>query len=201
MAELAWLDGIVAYAAADPPGLGRARDRLEAVGGKHADVLRASLRAFERHATGDHDRAGRELAELEWELAEHEHRSDARSGHPYLSAIHRVAAARWALEAGDTLRANRLLTWHEAVFGGLAKAADQVVTPIALHERARIAEAWGRWPEARDHYRGFLDRYDRPPRPHAHLLEDAVSALSRLPGLGSGPDRRLHPPDEGLRRQ
>lgn len=180
MAELAWLDGILAYARDDADAIARAREEASRADAPHGGLLDTSLVAFHRYATGDREEAARGLARLEWDAAEHERWVETGSLHPYLSAVHRLAAARWVLEAGDTLQASRLLTWHEAIFGGHARAANKVVEPVALYERAKLAEARGRLREAREHYRGFLERYDRPPSPHAAWLEDALGALRRL---------------------
>jgi tetratricopeptide (TPR) repeat protein len=176
-AERAWLDGILAYAAGEPSGIAAARAEVTRTGARYAGILERSLDAFHRHAVGDHDEAARSLAALEWDIAEHGIDPSAADSHPYLSPIHRLAAGRWILETGDTLQAARLLTWHEAHPGSVP---TRIVEPLALYERARLEEARGLLREAREHYRGFVERYDLPPPHHRALVEQARSALARL---------------------
>jgi tetratricopeptide (TPR) repeat protein len=200
-AELAWLDGIAAYVRGDRPALAASLRELRAGGAESADLLTASLEAFERHANGEHEAAARALARLEWEFADRDLPAPRRSGtgrqiaarfHPWLSAIHRPTAARWLLAAGDTLEAARLLTWHEAILTGdraypLVNATNAVVSPLALYERARLAEALGRPYEARAHYEAFLERYDLPPERHAEWVTEARTARARLPRALTAP--------------
>jgi TolB-like protein len=200
-AELAWLDGIAAYVRGDRPALAASLHELRAGGAESADLLTASLEAFDRHANGEHEAAARALARLEWEFADRDLPAPRRSGtgrqiaarfHPWLSAIHRPTAARWLLAAGDTLEAARLLTWHEAILTGdraypLVNATNAVVSPLALYERARLAEALGRPYEARAHYEAFLERYDLPPERHAEWVTEARTARARLPRALTAP--------------
>ncbi len=188
-AELAWLDGIVSYLQGDATAIARSHRELSGSGSQHTDLLKASLGAFHRHASGDQREAARALATLEWDVAEHERHAAFGPSHPYLSTIHRLAAARWLVEAGDTLQANRLLTWHEAILPGSAfrvEVSNRTVEALALYERARLEEAMGRVHEAQEHYRGFLERYDRPPPPHQTRVEQARLALARLSAGSSG---------------
>lgn len=182
LAELSWLDGIVAYAGRDSSGLEGARRRLTEIPASHREHLVASLDAVGRHLTGDRAAAARQLAALEWEFARLDDRA-ARARHPHLAAVHRMLAARWLLEAGDTLQASRLLAWFDAI-GGPASAANQVAAPLALYERARIEEARGRRQQAVSAYRAFIERYDRPAVAHESWLEVARGALVRMPGAG-----------------
>lgn len=207
LAELHWLDGILAFVKADLPGIARARHELAATGSASVSLLGSSLDAFYRYASGDHDGGTSALAAAEWDFAERDLPAPRRAGsgkpgvsryHPYLSAINRLTAARWVLAGGDTLQAMRLLTWHEAVISGdpihvRLNAANRVVEPLALLERARLAAALGRLPEAREHYRAFLERYDLPRGYHEAWLGEARAALRRLP-----PDNG--PPPAGPRR-
>jgi hypothetical protein len=100
--------------------------------------------------------------------------------HPYITAIHRPAAARWMLDAGDTLQALRLLRWHEAIVRSDASAPSRLVEPLALFERARLEESLGRFEAAGEHYGAFLERYDLPPAVHRRLVAEAGAAVDRL---------------------
>lgn len=187
LADRAWLDGIVAYAQGELPALAHLHGELRGSGARHADLLAASLKAYHDHASGGRREAALALAALELDAAEHGHHARAARSHPYLAAIHRPTAARWLLEMGDTLQALKLLPWHEAViadgraFTGRA-AANRVAEPLALYERAQIEQAW-RWDDvAREHYRGFLERYDLPPRQHRPMVVNARTALARSAG-------------------
>jgi TolB-like protein len=182
LAELSWLDGIVAYAGRDSAGIDHARERLTKIPASDREHLVSSLDAFRRHVTGDRHAAARRLAALEWEFAQHDDRA-AHARHPHRAAVHRLLAARWLLEAGDTLQAARLLPWSDAI-GGPASAANQVAAPLALYERARMEEARGRQQQAVSAYRAFLERYDRPPVAHESWVEVARGALVRTPGSG-----------------
>ena len=187
MAELAWLDGVRAYSERNLAGLENSRKELAGSRAQHAGVLSASLQAFHHHAIGNGAEAARQLAALEWGLAERRHYLTTVRFHPYLSAVHRPAAARWLSEAGDTLQALRLLSWYEAILAGegdrtVARAgvANRTVSPLAMYQRARLEEVLGRIDDARRHYRGFLEGYDLPPMRHAPLVASAREALQRL---------------------
>jgi hypothetical protein len=182
LAELSWLDGIVAYAGRDSTGIDGARQQLTGSPASHRNHLASSLDAFRRHVAGDRDGAARQLAALEWDFAQHDDRS-ANARHPHRAAVHRLLAGRWLLEAGDTLQASGLLMWTEAI-GGAASAANQIAAPLALYERARIEEARGRQQQAVSAYRAFIERYDRPPVAHESWVEIARGALVRVAGSG-----------------
>jgi hypothetical protein len=51
-------------------------------------------------------------------------------------------------------------------------------------ERGRIEQQRGRAGSARDYYREFLRRYDRPVIGHRPLVEEAKTAMVRLTGRG-----------------
>ena len=102
-------------------------------------------------------------------------------------AANRLAAATWLLEAGDTVEAAHLLTWHDAHPGPWHWSF--VVAPLAFLMQARIAEAWGDTASAGEHYRQFMRRYDRPLPAQAHLVEEARDALVRLSGHGDSAAR------------
>jgi hypothetical protein len=186
----------LSYLRADLDAIARSQRELSGSGSQHADLLATSLESFRRRAAGDPREAARALAALEWDVGEHERHTAFGPFHPYLSAIHRLAAVRWLLETGDTLQATRLLSWHEAILPGTAfrvEAANRIVEPLALYQRAAVEEAMGQLQEAQDHYREFLRRYDRPPSPHRTRVDQARSTLARLSGR---PERGASPPDE-----
>jgi len=173
-AELAWLDGILAAARQDRVGLASARAAVEAAG--DTSIVRpwlVSLVSFELALRGNRRAAASQLAILDIDP----------SGHPIRGAIHRMAAAPWLLEAGDTAKALKLLTWHEAIgspFIGKIPAGT-----LAYLELARVEEAQGQFAQARRDYRQFLVRYDMPPASQRHLVVEASAAMARL---GGAPD-------------
>src|SRR5690606_34600513 len=107
VAELAWLDGVLAAARGEPDALTAARARLSALGGGaggraalslprpggDADVpavarmLDASLEAFGAALRGDTRGAGERLAELERRRAEHGWAKAPAQWHPYLTGL------------------------------------------------------------------------------------------------------------------
>ncbi len=179
-AELAWLDGILAYASGDAAGLARARRQLRASGCPYADLLDRSLAAFAADLGGDRRAAGRALAALEWESAEHAHHHGYGRHHPYFNSVNRLSASRWLLAAGDTAQAARLLRWHEAVFWQFHRflsPANAVFAAPALFERARIEETSGDTTAAVAAYREFLQRYDLPRGDWAARVEEARGKL------------------------
>jgi len=191
-AELAWLGGILAIATRDTNALGAARRALGAADSVTAPLLARSLAAFADALGGEPARAADSLVALERERAERglsRYRSDA---HPFLTAVNRLAAARWLRESGRPGEAARLLTWHEAVLVPMrtTRQANAMVQGLAYLERARAAEALGRTELARDYYRRFFWHYDAPTALHRHLVEEATRAAARLgPGTGDLPQR------------
>jgi hypothetical protein len=129
-----------------------------------------SLVAFELALRGNRRAAASQLATLDIDPG----------GHPIRGEIHRMAAASWLLEAGDTSNALKLLTWHEAIgppFIGKIPAGT-----LAYLELARVEQARGQFAQARRDYQQFLVRYDMPPAGHRHLVVEASAALGRLSG-------------------
>ncbi len=181
-AELAWLDGILAVAKRDTVALATARLALRGADSVTAPMLDRSLAAFARSLRGDRDAAADSLVALERERADHglsRYRSD---GHPFLTAVNRLAAARWLRERGKLGDAANLLAWHETVLVPmrLTRQANAAVDALAYLESARVAESLGRKDVARDYYGRFLVRYDAPTARHRHLVEEARQALDRL---------------------
>jgi tetratricopeptide (TPR) repeat protein len=182
-AELAWLDGILAYSVGDASALENARIRIQGSGATHAAVLDGSLEGFQQAVSGGEPAAARTLEQLE--LAAGDRRSTAAYAgrHPYLSAVNRLSAGRWLLSAGDTTAAARLLEWYHGVPGTSQSFRDVFATfavlPFVHMEQARIAEARGRMEEAAGYYGQIVRRYDLPSSPGGvRLVEQAEAALA-----------------------
>ena len=182
-AMLVWLDGMLAWARRDRAGLESARRELEKVDRVYASWQNApwerSLAAFQLALTGETKKAGLALAALEWQRAEH--LSDG-AFEQYLTALDRLAASRWLLQAGDTAQAARLLTWNEAWGGTSGSVGGGVFASLAYLERARIEDARGNVPLAQEYYQEFLSRYDLPSPNQRHLVGEAREAMGRLTG-------------------
>src|SRR2546426_3616896 len=179
-AELAWLDGILAYASGDAAGLAQARRQLRGSGCPHADLLERSLAAFAADLRGD-PRAGRRAPPaLRGGGAEQARHHGYGRHHPYFNSVNRLSASGWLLAAGDTAQAARLPRWHEAgvwQFHRLLSPANAVFPAPALFERARIEEASGDTTAAVAAYREFLQRYDLPRGDWAARVEEARGKL------------------------
>lgn len=180
-AGLAWLDGFFAFATGDRAGIARARRDARRSGVPGVDVIDRSLSAFDEALSGDRARAARHLAAIERECAESDWETCGGDPRTPNIAAHRLSAATWLLEAGDTAQALHLLTWHEARFVG-NWAWSWVVGPLAYLMQARMEEASGDARSATEHYRQFLGRYDSPLPAQRHLVDEATAALARLEG-------------------
>jgi serine/threonine-protein kinase len=178
LVQLAWFDGMVAFARRDRKWLERARKDGFASGHSQARWLDRSLRAFGHAMDGDRAAAGRELARMEWECAD---QYDCGTVVPNI-AVQRLAAATWLLEAGDSAQAARLLVWHEAMQQGPIWAVSFAATPLAYLMLARIEAGQGNVRLARSHYEQFLRRYDSPMPAQQHLVDEARTALADLEG-------------------
>ena len=181
LGQLLWLDGILAFARRDRDALKRVREDVRRRGYPNAHVLDLSLADFDRALAGDPATAGRDLAALELRCATREDCGQDYAASPTI-AIHRIAAATWLLEAGDTTTAVRLLTWHDARWGDLPNYPTCAVTPLAYLMQARIEEARGDRRSATEDYQQFLRRYDSPMPKQRYLVEEGRAALSRLAG-------------------
>jgi tetratricopeptide (TPR) repeat protein len=177
--RFAWLDGLLAFAQRDRGALDSARAAARRSGHPYAAIIDLSLAAFARALEGDRPGAAQELAALEWRCV---NRWDCGGPDTPNIAIHRMAAALWLLEAGDTAQSARLLTWTEAQFT-TDPSFTHAVSPLAYLMRARIEEAQGNTRSATEHYQQFLRRYDSPMPAQRHLVEEARGALARLAGL------------------
>jgi hypothetical protein len=181
-AELAWVDGLLAVSRRDAPALDRARGELNRLVAPEVSRLDSSLTAFGRELAGNVRQA---LAIL---LALEDGRFNVSNVHPYLTGVHRITASNWLLAAGDTTRAARLLTWHEAIGdqGAHATHATAVLAPLAYLARARALEALGMRDVARRLFTSYLRNHDAPAPAYYRQRDEARSALTRLTALERG---------------
>ncbi|MDX1579295.1 MAG: hypothetical protein R3266_12470, partial [Gemmatimonadota bacterium] len=141
-AEMAWLDGVLAWAQSDRDTLSERIGRLEGIAAADAGLLSRSLAALAAEADGDRARAAQDLERIEREIADRFHHGRLWRRHPHVTALHRFLAAKWIREEGSDARAAELLTWYEAVdpIGGPWMQAHQVALgAITLPDRAEIA--------------------------------------------------------------
>lgn len=179
-AEFAWLDGLLAITRRDRNALVGARERLRRIDTVSTPLLDRTLGAFEAELAGERGLAARILAATNWKNPDL--LVPGYAAHPYVIAISRLAAARWLVAEGDTKEAIRLLMWFEAAWAlDGYRPARRVLGSLAALERARLAEAAQQFDLARRAYTEFLDRYDTPVPAHRHLVEEAHTALMRLP--------------------
>ena len=179
-AEIAWLDGLVAVSRGDRSGIADARAAIQRTGDSSATALDRSLAAFDAALGGNKARAGKAMAELEWQEAATGARAFVR--HPYTIPVDRLAAARWLAESGDGEQALRLLAVVDGPYLLHPSTPYSIMlTPLADLERARIEERQGRTELARNYYEEFLRIYDRPVAAHRSLVEEANGAVRRSP--------------------
>jgi eukaryotic-like serine/threonine-protein kinase len=183
LAELAWLDGVLASARRDRRELAAARAALRQSGDPARAALDRSLEAFDAAlsgATGKAGEAGEAIAALEFEEAALDAPDFAR--HPLVIPLDRLAGARWLATSGDPEQARRLLRWADGLFFlHPSTVYGLMFVPLADLERGRIEELLGHPAMAGRYYRRFLRRYDRPAERHRSLVEEArgrVRALS-----------------------
>jgi tetratricopeptide (TPR) repeat protein len=179
VARLIWFDGILGYASGDLQVVSDARSRLADLDTATTELVDRSLEVFELDLVGNRAEALDRLVRLE------EARPDSSLGTTPLMVygVHRLAVARWLLEAGDLDRAARFLRFHR----GWPAAEGIFLSAIlgstyAYLEMGRVAEARGLEDEAVKYYREFLRRYDMPPPQHMPLVEEAQAAVERLGG-------------------
>ena len=184
LAELAWLDGLLAVASGDLPGLQEPGARIQGAGDWILQRLARSLAALELALSGEPHVAADSIYALEMLVPPEEPpmlwTSAIFEEMPVNQAVNRLAAGRWLLAAGDTLRAEELLSWQE-VFHPPAIKVNGIVAGLARLELARIEEARGNWIAAGDLYRWFL-RAD-PIDDYADLAAEAREAVERLDGV------------------
>lgn len=186
-AEARWLAGVFAFVEGNAAALDEAADSLDASAYPHAGLLVESLRGFRLGL--DDLRAGAEaIAALEQRKADRYGYVAYAPALPFLSGLHRLWAGRALAEAGELERARRLLTWHAAIRWGRTNPeewANRTLEPLALLERAHIAERQGRREDARRMYAEFLGRFDRPDETGEALVVRARAGLRRVGELGS----------------
>ena len=182
-AEIAWLDGVLAFARADADGIAAARTAVSAVATPSSGMLDSALAALALGLAGDRRDAGRQLAALELARSEI---TPWRFGneHPYFPPITRLTAANWLVAENDAGGAQRLLEWHEAIINQPAQFTTLwSISSAAYLQRGRVEEQLGNRERARKFYQKFLDRYDLPDASQQHLVDEAETALARLSGL------------------
>jgi hypothetical protein len=179
--SLAWADGMLAVLRRDQHGLAAARDSVRQSGAEGAGVLDRSLAAFEMDLRGSRRAAADSLAALALLAGEY---SFFGSLDPFTVSVDHLAASRWLLELGDTSRAIKLLSWHEADLPDFEKRLVlRTFAALGYHDLAQIEEAQHRDDLAREHYQQFLRLYDTPVPRLQHLVDEAKAALRRLSGL------------------
>jgi tRNA A-37 threonylcarbamoyl transferase component Bud32/TolB-like protein len=174
--KLAWLDGLLGFARNDRRAIQAARAEAARSRYFRSDLIDRSLAAFDEALAGDHRSAGRELARLEEECTRDENCSSVT---PHI-AVQRMMAADWLREAGDVEAARRLLRWQDGPSLGWPWTFNDGVSGPAFLMRARIEETSGTPRLAREYYRQFLRRYDRPMPAQRHLVDEAQVALAGL---------------------
>ena len=181
-AELAWVDGLLAVSRRDAQALDRARSELNRLVAPDVSRMDSSLIAFARELAGDVRQALGILLALE------DGRFYISNGHPYLTGVNRITASQWLVAAGDTTRATRLLTWHEAIGdqGAHATHATTVLAPFAYFARARIHDRLGDRDAARRLFTSYLRNHDAPEPAFYRQRNEARTALSRLTSLDRG---------------
>ena len=171
-AEIAWLDGVLAAADSNRKELTAARDALRQSGDIGWKALDRSLGALETALQGATGAAGKAMAALEWKQAAVAAPDFAE--HPLVIPLDRLAGARWLAANGDVEEAQRLLQCVEAAYALHPNTLYALMLAALVDlERARNEERLGQPELARAYYRRFLRRYDRPPRRHLPLVEEA----------------------------
>ena len=169
-AELAWLDGVAATRRGDTQALAEAGSRLatwiatapdgrDTVAAAH---LSRSLEALSLGVAGRTTEAADALRELERDRAQRFWFRREGNAHPYLTAVNRLSAADWLLDAGRAGDAEPLLRWYESVqFPAWRAARADGTLRASIHlRRARAADALGREAEAREQRARALEALD-----------------------------------------
>jgi tetratricopeptide (TPR) repeat protein len=185
--ELAWLDGVAAAARGDTEALAEARSRLAAWTASApedrdtvpAGHLARSLDALALGAAGRTEEAADALRELERDRAERLWFRREGNAHPYLTAVNRLSAAGWLLDAGRAGDAEALLRWYESVQFPAWRAgrADGTLRASIRLRRARVADALGREAAAREHRARALEELDLASGPLGAAVDSARAAL------------------------
>ena len=186
---LLWLDGLLAFVKRDESGLAAAQEALARLRTRDGDWNARSLAAFELALDGRRSEAGRRLAALEWEMAEHSTVGDLSR---YDLLVSRLSAATWLAEAGDDEQAIRLLRAADAK--GSGKRAEWYVTSGPAHLLlGRLLERRGDRGEAVEAYRQVLRRMDLPGPAQRDMMREAETAVARLGVRSTSPPPRSSP--------
>ncbi len=181
LAELSWLDGVLAFASEDADGLARAHAEISEDEDWTMRRFYRSLGAFALFLAGNRTAAADSLYALEMLLPPDEKpvlwTSSIYEEMPVLHAVNRLAAGRWLLAEGDTVRAEELLYWQESVHPPSVKVSG-FAAGLARLELARIAEARGDQATAKEHYLWFLRSH--PIDYYADLGAEARAAVARI---------------------
>jgi TolB-like protein len=159
VAELHWLDGILACTRGDTAALRLHRASLRSSAATGASALARSLAAFDLALAGRTADAAHGLATLERENADGAWHFQHGKDHPFALGVNRLAASRFLLEAGDTAAAAELLLFHEVDLPSSLHpmpTATNVLGTLGLAELARIEDGLGQTDLAQ-HHRAILD--------------------------------------------
>lgn len=177
-AELAWLDGVLAWVRRDPAALALSRNALAADSAPFIAAFRASLAALAE--SDDAAAAARALARLEFDNADRFSPPPLASPYPFLVPIHRLVAARWLRDTGADGEAAHLLTWSDAIGRAWPTSVNTTLATYALLDRGEIAEADGQASRARWFFAELLQRMDHPSPALEPAVERARAGLGRL---------------------
>ena len=180
---VAWLDGLLGFARRDRRAIQAAREEAGRSGYLRTDLVDRSLAAFDRALAGERGQAGRELVELEESCIREENCSSAVPD----IAVQRMMAAAWLREDGDLESARRLLRWHDQLWQGWPWLFSDAVSGPSFLMRAQIEVALADSGRAREYYRQFLRRYDRPMPEQVQLVNEARAAFAELSGVSDKP--------------
>jgi hypothetical protein len=177
--RIAWFDGILGFVRRDREAIQAARRDAARSGYSQAGLVQRSLAAFELALGGELKQAGHALAELDRECM-------AREGCNLFTpstAIQRLAAAQWLLQAGELEEAARIarsndgMEWYSFQF-----ILHDVLRAPAYLVRARVERARGDPGLASRYYQRFLQLYDQPAASRAHLVTEAKEAVVLVEG-------------------
>ena len=179
--DVLWLDGLVAVTRRDTTRLARIRTTLAASDQPDAAPLERSLAAFATDLRGNSAAAGRQLADLEWEMAQQGRARSFGGRHAFFMAVNRLAAARRLIATGDYATAERLLHFQEAVLTArMHEQANRALEGAVWFERGRLEEASGRPDAAVRAYRRVLEEYDQPAAGLRWMVDAAQDAITKL---------------------
>jgi TolB-like protein/predicted Ser/Thr protein kinase len=159
VAELHWLDGILACTRADTAALRVHHASLRSSAATGASALARSLAAFDLALAGRSADAAHGLTVLERENADEAWHFRHGKDHPFALGVNRLAASRMLLAAGDTATAAELLLFHEVDLPSSLHpmpTATIVLGTLGLADLARIEDRRGQ-SDLAHHHRAILD--------------------------------------------